>query len=1773
MSDVTEFVMNFIHAGMRGLAGAGLRCAGGGVWVLVFLLLIAAVRADEHLVRLRAGPIATPDPSLSRLRIQAPASEAPVSGLYLVQFTNRCATAWRESLRRRGHELIHYVPDDAFIVRLNQARLSELQALPFVRWVGAFEPKYKLDPRLRAAFAADIRTNIAVRLLVAIDPGAAQLAAILRHLSGATRRQSFSLGTTFQGRVTARELRALAQSDAVLWIEPAPRIRLVDEVSTKIVAGETDPNGSLARVQQLGFDGRGVAVSVADTGLDSGNLADMHPDVAGRVDALIAYDNLPNVSDEHSHGTHVAGIVAGNGATGETDDAGQRWGLGVAPGAHLVVQRIFDGAGDFRPPSSNAKLTQDAVRNGAYIGSNSWGDDTAGQYDLSAAEFDALVRDADPDVPGEQAYVLEFSAGNAGPAPQSIDSPAVAKNVIATGATQNNRYEFPLYGEGQEVMADFSSRGPAEDGRIKPDVTAPGTWIASLRSVFADDNNAWSPISDRYMYQGGTSQAGPHASGAAAVAVQWYRATHAGATPSPALVKAMLINSAEDMGTAVIPDPGDPFGGSPDSGGSIVVGDTRPVPNNDEGWGRLNLVNLIDSDRRFEFVDQGSGLATGQVFEKRVVVGAGAQLKVTLVYTDVPGLPVAIPALVNDLDLEVLAPDGTLYRGNAFADGESVAGTPEGDRINNVEGVYVGPPPAGEWTVRVRGHNIVQDVHHRSSGAPEQDFVLVISGQLPAPGEGVVSWDRPAYNVPAVASIRLVDSQLASQTSVGVTVTSTTETNGLNVTLARVGPTGSFLGSVNLVSGPAGAGDGRLAVKDGDELEVVYHDVDPPGDRRATARVDRVPPLVSDVQSAAQFGRVTVTWTTGEPASSTVFYGLTNDVTNGMSTPGFGEQHRVTLPELTAGETYFFYVVSSDVAGNTTTNLLDGRLYYRFVAPRPVAALLVYTPEGLFAEGGLLGDTPYPGIENWTGPLDGLGITYEVWDTSVVGRAPTAAELQAYRVVLWRPEELQGLVPGMAGAITSYVQGGGALFVASFDLLTRLNETAGNGAFAAQVLHVAGSVEDAGANSITATSGDPVGGGLAVDLNYDSFPSGMFIDLLGISWPAGPDQLTPATNAAPVFQQENQNIVAVRFPKTGNDSTSGRVVFCAFALEAVPADLPAPNNRATLLANALRFLTPELVAGSTLAFDQPAYTVPGNVVLEATDSHRAGQGQVTVTIANGDQRLTLGLAETPRRGVFRGRFTLHPAPAPPAPGQLPALNGDTLQATYSDTANAQTAAEAKVDTVKPVISDVASDPAYNEAIVTWTTDKPADALVRFGESGGDSSFLTRSAYNAGTGMDHAVQLQGLLPDKTYYFQVVSRDEAGNMTIDNRTNQYYTVRTLKPLTAPWTDALDDAEPGWAVYDESTSGAALFPGDDTGDVGITGSVWQFGSPVNAQGVTAHTGPNVWATNLKGDTVDFAITDLITPAISLVGGTRASLRFWHYYDFSIAADSGDPFGDLVMEAAQVALSTNNGATWNDLYATQQERSADWEEVVLDLSKYAGHVVRFRFNYQLFAFTGGPRMGWLLDDLSVDMTSVPSATVEVTNNLAQAAFSLAGPNGLSVAGQGADFLTNTPPGQYIVTWLPVPFYATPPPQTNILTAAAPLVFHGAYSFPDLNRNGISDLWEQKYFGGVASTPVPNQDTDGDGATDFEEFVAGTNPTDPQSHLRLAGPLMQLNHTVRFEWLGAPGRAYQLEVSNDLLAWQAVADAQRGAGTTLAVTLPALDPRLAYYFRLRVMP
>src|SRR5438477_2347941 len=1057
---------------------------------ICLLTVAVSVLAQDKVIRLRNQAISTPPKAAAAL--QSKAVEPPASGLFLVQFIDRLQPPWREELGQLRVELVRYVPDDTFIARFDSASLEKVNRLPFVRWVGPYRPEHKIDFRLRAG------ERSRVRVLLSPAASAKDRAIIRRSLRISGRETKLRFGNILKGEVTPAQLAALARSQAVLWIEPEPKPKLVDEISSKIVGGDDGAAGTRTVTQQLGFDGSGVKVAVADSGLNNGDAATMHPDLAGRVDKFYYYGSLTDAADEHSHGTHVTGIIAGDAATGETDEGGFLYGLGVAPGSHIVVQRIFDSAGNFEAPPSNEALTHDAVRAGAVIGSNSWGDDVQGRYDLSAAEFDGLVRDADTTTPGDQAYILEFSAGNAGPGAQSIDSPAVGKNVIATGASENNRTNFFIYADGQETMADFSSRGPCEDGRIKPDVVAPGTWIASLQSESATDENAWAAIDNYYQYQGGTSQAGPHASGAAAVFVQYYRELHGNTTPSPALVKAALINSAVDLD--------DSFG-------------TGPVPNNDEGWGRIDLAQIIGSPRRYEFIDQTNLLSAGQTYEHRVVVASSDEpLKITLAYTDVPGFPGAIPALVNDLDLEVEAPDGRIYRGNQFEEGESVPDAPGGDNINNVEAVHLSEPLPGEYVVRVRARNVVEDARI-DTPAVDQDFALVVSGDLPLPGVGVLFFDRGAYRAPDVIKVKLIDPDLAGQASVNVLVTSSTETNGELLTLVASGPLCVFTNAVATVTVGAVA-DGPLQWPNGNAIEATYQDARPSATRTATARADLVPPVLTNVAETNQFGKAIIRWATDEPATSIVRYGTNGNLSFAATSSVLEETHEIELNNLLAGTNYQFLVISADEAGNVTTNS-NGGAWFTFVAAPAKTALFVdgYTP---FA------DDPSPLIDQttYTDALNQSGLSYETWVVSDRG-SPGTNDLHPFRVVIWRVNDslwgglvgYTGLTPAEQATLQTYLNGGGSLFISSMEILSRLGDVP----FRTNVLQVQAFNEDVGVEVADGADNDAITSGISLPLDYSGYDND-FWQSLGQT-PDVADTLTISTNATPIFYDSSSGSV------------------------------------------------------------------------------------------------------------------------------------------------------------------------------------------------------------------------------------------------------------------------------------------------------------------------------------------------------------------------------------------------------------------------------------------------------------------------------------------------------------------------------------------------------------------------------------------------------------------------------------------------------------------------
>ena len=215
-----------------------------------------------------------------------------------------------------------------------------------------------------------------------------------------------------------------------------------------------------------------------------------------------------------------------------------------------------------------ATLTSDAYAGGARVSNNSWGISNFGGYHAASQAYDALVRDASAGTPGNQEMVEVFSAGNDGDGkgnpldPKgdegygSVTAPGTAKNVITVGAAESVRGSGTdgcgVTNGGADSATDiinFSGRGPTQDGRLKPDLVAPGTHITGASPQHAGYTGAW--VCDKnfggssfYSLVSGTSQATPHVAGAAALVRDWYVRQVDPQAPSPALTKAILVNSA-----------------------------------------------------------------------------------------------------------------------------------------------------------------------------------------------------------------------------------------------------------------------------------------------------------------------------------------------------------------------------------------------------------------------------------------------------------------------------------------------------------------------------------------------------------------------------------------------------------------------------------------------------------------------------------------------------------------------------------------------------------------------------------------------------------------------------------------------------------------------------------------------------------------------------------------------------------------------------------------------------------------------------------------------------------------------------------------------------------------------------------------------------------------------------------------------------------------------------------------------------------------------------
>jgi subtilisin family serine protease len=644
------------------------------------------------------------------------AGASSAAGWHVVTFDGRITQADRAALVDAGARSPQYVPADSYVAWLPSG--AAVADVPSVAAVSALAPTKKVDPALRGTAASVLVTVLAdapTLSLPALDAAGTVLWQGTAHPALPVRE--VVLLTTPAG------VDALAARAEVLYVGPAsPGLQAEDEVSDQIQAGNhngTTPSvGYEPWLSARGLDGTGVRVSVTDTGID-----ETHPDLAGRVVAKVEYGALPGTGggeteDIGGHGTHVSGIIGGDPAAHPgigriVDGAGFLMGLGVAPNVSFVDQNVIGNfsQGGWPPSYGWDKISRDAVRNGSVAWNASWNslEGTGVGYINSARTLDIMVRDADWQTEGAEPITMVFSAGNGGGTTSTITAPKEAKNIITVGSSRSSRIGS------MNSISSFSSKGPARDGRILPNVAAPGEFIVSSRSRFPGGScnpPGTTAVAAELFARGlgfyttcsGTSMATPHVAGAVALIHQWWKGSHDGADPSPAMDKALLINSATDMGTA-------------------------DIPNKNEGWGRVDLGRLFDPNTSYVALDQSQVLSEpggNAVLEVRAVDPA-KPMRVSLVWTDAPGNAGGgtTKALVNDLDLSVTAADGTRFLGNVFAAGKSAAGG-FADRKNNLENVFL-PTPDGTYIIEVSAFDLPGDGVPFVGDETDQDFALVVS--------------------------------------------------------------------------------------------------------------------------------------------------------------------------------------------------------------------------------------------------------------------------------------------------------------------------------------------------------------------------------------------------------------------------------------------------------------------------------------------------------------------------------------------------------------------------------------------------------------------------------------------------------------------------------------------------------------------------------------------------------------------------------------------------------------------------------------------------------------------------------------------------------------------------------------------------------------------------------------------------------------------------------------------------------------------------------------
>jgi len=568
----------------------------------------------------------------------------------VLQFTDIPDDDRKDELRDEyGLTLLSYLPEKAWYASAPGDSLDELKKEPDVTYLTAPATQDKIADSVKqdTEDSTGTETTVAVEFFSDVDSGTVERIA---HQYGTDVSQVGDTRVVLTlDRSGSSTLLELASEDAVKRIdEPAPQPEANNANSRELINVDT------LQSSPYNLDGSGITAAMWDSG-----LAGDHRDLTDG-DKLITGDST-SITD---HATHVAGTMLGGGVI---DDENR----GMAPASQLV---------SFQWPSSITELkseTDEALDHGSVVSHNSWGwtissEDDMGNYDSYSAAYDKIVRGAS--VAGDLSVV--FSAGNEG----NDGWNTRYDTLTSTGATSKNTITVGALTDARD-MTSFSSWGPTNDGRIKPDVMANGQLVSSTMP------------GDDYGYKSGSSTAAPAVSGTVLLLHEAFQ-NEQGSTPAPATVKALLVHTADDI--------------------------RNNGPDYKSGWGIVDAqeaVDLVTADSSGEHIFRDSLNSDDTQDSYTFNVDTGDKQTFTLVWSDRAADPSASKQLVNDLDLVVRDGDGDRYYPWTLdpSDPSAAASRDAEDHRNTVEQVVVPDAETDTLSVTVKG----------TLPEPSQEYTLV----------------------------------------------------------------------------------------------------------------------------------------------------------------------------------------------------------------------------------------------------------------------------------------------------------------------------------------------------------------------------------------------------------------------------------------------------------------------------------------------------------------------------------------------------------------------------------------------------------------------------------------------------------------------------------------------------------------------------------------------------------------------------------------------------------------------------------------------------------------------------------------------------------------------------------------------------------------------------------------------------------------------------------------------------------------------------------------